>query len=76
MKEWAALNQCSTTTTQIYSKGRAYCDVYQNCAEGADVEFCTVRAMGHTWPTWENTRNAIDATDFFWDFFEAHPFVR
>jgi len=68
VKEWADLNGCSTSTTPVYEKGVASCVVYSGCPGQAQVEFCTVKRFGHDWAMYENTGDAIDATDQIWDF--------
>ena len=69
---WADNNQCGPASP-YYQKGGATCYAHEGCAEDATVSFCEVRGMGHTWPNDEGQVDWIDATDMFWDFFEAHP---
>ncbi len=68
---WAAYNGCDGTET-VYQKGTATCVAYQDCDQGATVEFCEIRGMGHVWPSTEGPPYWLDATDTFWAFFEQH----
>lgn len=73
IQKWAEFNGCDINTTTIYQKGTASCILYPLCPANANVEFCSVKRMGHTWATWTNTNGNIDSMDFYWDFFKAHP---
>ena len=54
---------------------------YQDCADGADVQFHTIIGGGHSWPggkpppRWRvgPTSQSIDATRVIWQFFREHP---
>jgi poly(3-hydroxybutyrate) depolymerase len=58
--------------------GDATCVTHGNCADGADVELCTI-AGGHQWPGGfvipglGYRSNDLMATDAIWSFFVAHP---
>lgn len=48
---WRSLNQCSADFTIAYQNGNATCVSYNQCAEGSELEFCTIEGGGHTWPS-------------------------
>ena len=48
---WLEINKCSGQATIVYAKGEATCVRYSECMTWAQVEFCTVEGMGHTWPS-------------------------
>lgn len=73
MKKWAEFNRCASTTTPVYQKGVATCITYDGCPNKADVEFCSVKRMGHDWAFYETTGGAIDSAEFFWEFLKNHP---
>lgn len=84
---WATANQCSFDPALVYEQGDVSCLAYENCAQGATTQFCTVEDGGHTWPGavdlfeldpvtyfWAGkTTQDIDASREIWEFFEAHP---
>ncbi len=84
---WIAYNQCSVEPQVVYQQGDVECVSYDQCAQGATTEFCTVDGGGHNWPGsfdlfeadpetfyWagKNTRD-IDASAEIWRFFVKHP---
>ncbi len=72
---WAAYNGCGEPVT-VYQEGTATCTAYQDCADGATVEFCEIRGMGHVWPSTDGPPYWLNATDTFWAFFEQHPMAQ
>lgn len=78
---WRGLNSCLQNYQTVYSKGQASCVNYQNCKNSADVQFCTVQGMGHTYPSgnqYLSTRIigpvSYDISfDQIWEFFNKHP---
>jgi polyhydroxybutyrate depolymerase len=55
---------------------------HDKCRDGAEVELCTIRDGGHTWPGGKDlpfflkqghTTHAVDANDMIWSFFQKHP---
>jgi polyhydroxybutyrate depolymerase len=70
--QWAATNECGSYAT-IYKQGATTCIAYNDCAQGATVEWCEIRGMPHTWPSTDSNPGWIDANELFWNFFAAHP---
>jgi polyhydroxybutyrate depolymerase len=84
---WAAANQCSPESTVVYQQGDVTCVSYNECAQGATTEFCTVDGGGHNWPGaidlreldpeqffWAGkTTQDIDGSAEIWRFFSEHP---
>jgi polyhydroxybutyrate depolymerase len=79
VQSWAERNGCTTTTTIAYQNGDTTCEAYENCSESSAAELCTIQSGGHTWPggdcpSWlGRTTMDINATDYIWAFFSAHP---
>jgi polyhydroxybutyrate depolymerase len=83
---WAEGNGCSEQTEVTYDHGDATCVAYQDCAEDATVELCTIDGGGHNWPGaidlveldpilywWAGyTTQDIDASREIWKFFAEH----
>ncbi len=74
---WHERNGCSDDV-EVSTVGEVRCERALGCAEGADVELCTVDGGGHQWPggmtipgLGRNT-NDLDATAAALDFFAAH----
>ncbi len=86
-RAWAAANQCSPESTVVYLQGDVTCVSYNECAQGATTEFCTVDGGGHSWPGaidlfeldpvqyfWAGkTTQDIDGSAEIWRFFSEHP---
>jgi poly(3-hydroxybutyrate) depolymerase len=47
--------------------------VDSDCTDGASVEWCEVKRMGHVWPTGQTRYGGLDASRTFWEFMAAHP---
>jgi polyhydroxybutyrate depolymerase len=47
---WSARDRCSGGPVETFRKGAAHCDVRSSCADGAEVELCTIDGGGHSWP--------------------------
>lgn len=75
---WRTHDRCTVNTPRrvLAIKG-AYCDLYPECADGAQVKLCVTEAGGHSWPGGYKPRaaeppsHAISANDQFWSFFES-----
>ena len=69
--QWAALNGCDAEPSTYYSRANVECIAYSNCDDGADVELCSLRFVGHKWvrSRW------YDTTEENLDFFDAHPML-
>lgn len=84
--DWAARNSCSAETETV-DEGilggildTAQCERQLDCAQGADVQLCTLDGHGHVWPSGTAyspvVRNqcggrlsrAIDTNEAFWEF--------
>jgi len=76
--DWAVRNNCSTSTIDTYAMGDVSCYKHTGCDPGAEVELCTVDGGGHQWfggasiPFLGDNTDAIDASAYIWDFFEAN----
>jgi len=70
---WVEYNKCTGTPSTVYQRGNATCTVYDNCAQGASVEWCEVERMGHAWPIGQTRYGSLDDSDAFWEFFTRHP---
>jgi len=77
--EWGARDGCALTPFAVLEQGEVTCTGYPSCAAGAEVELCTVRGGGHTWPGARYEIGALgaatedlNATDEIWRFFERH----
>lgn len=78
---WKKINKCSDIQIAGYEKGDAKCVIYNDCAEGSEVELCIVEGMGHTYPSGSQYLPAIlvgpvsydISFDQIWEFFEKHP---
>lgn len=73
--EWVGYNQCSATPERVLTVNGAYCDLYNNCANGTQVKLCVTDVGGHSWPGGNKPRGeapsqAISANDMLWDFFK------
>jgi polyhydroxybutyrate depolymerase len=84
---WAAGNGCSDTPEVVYDEGEVTCVAYEDCAEEATAEICTIEGGGHNWPGaidlfeldpvlywWAgHTTQDIDASREIWKFFAERP---
>ncbi len=78
---WKNINNCSDSQVAGYEKGDVKCTIYNECAEGAEVELCMVEGMGHTYPGGSQYLPAgmvgpvsYDISfDQVWGFFGKHP---
>lgn len=72
---WVSRNLCGMSTAIVYDKGSAKCERYNGCAEGADVELCTIDGGVHEWPAGgtANGMGDLNATEYIIDFLMAHP---
>ncbi len=51
VNSWIMRDGCLSESEIIYNKGNAKCVDYSKCAQGTEVEFCTIEGGGHTWPS-------------------------
>lgn len=48
--EWAVSNGCGPDPTETTMYGKSRCERWTDCADGVEVELCTLEDMGHCWP--------------------------
>jgi polyhydroxybutyrate depolymerase len=76
---WTKIDGCTDATpTNVYMKGDATCNTYENCNAGVAVELCTIDQGGHQWPGGHSDflgklSTDLDASEEMAKFFEAHP---
>jgi polyhydroxybutyrate depolymerase len=80
---WRAKDGCSQELRVTYQNGDVTCKTYKECAQGAEVTFCTIAGGGHTWPGGKpykipgvevgKVSYDISANDAIWEFFKKHP---
>lgn len=77
IQRWTQRNQCTAPARRVLSVPGAYCDAYQSCAGGTQVQLCVTETGGHSWPGGSKARprsepasTAISANDVMWDFFQ------
>jgi polyhydroxybutyrate depolymerase len=83
MDVWKNINGCLPDSQSSYAKGNASCMTYRGCEDGADVEFCTIQGMGHTYPSGVQYLSADKigpvshdiSFDQIWEFFKKHPLL-
>lgn len=77
---WLRENGCSGNGSISYHKGNASCTSY-SCAQGSEVEFCTIIGGGHTWPggwqylpaAWVGPVSYDISFEQIWEFFQRNP---
>ncbi|MFQ6089590.1 MAG: alpha/beta hydrolase family esterase [Candidatus Methanofastidiosia archaeon] len=78
---WLKINSCSADFITVYKKRNATCISYRQCKNGAEVEFCKIEGMGHTWPSGSQYLPAYlvgpvsydISFEQMWEFFKKHP---
>jgi polyhydroxybutyrate depolymerase len=90
-KHWAEYGGCSgdPETTVIPPVEGQYGELlltsYTRCEPGIEIALCTVTGGGHTWPGSTGnydeslvgpTSYALNASEYIWAFFKAHPRVK
>lgn len=78
---WKKINSCSDNQIAGYENGDARCVIYNDCANGTEVELCMIEGMGHTYPSGsqylpESTVGPVSYDISFnqiWEFFKKHP---
>jgi polyhydroxybutyrate depolymerase len=77
ISRWVKRNGCNPTPQLVLQTPSAYFDLYSQCADNAQVEFCVTETCGHSWPGGfkrprggELTSKAISDNDLMWDFFK------
>lgn len=79
MRGWAMRNGCAASVAVVSDRGDTRCVGFERCAAGSEVQLCTVRGGGHTWPGGEvpltggYTGRDVPATASMLDFFARHP---
>ena len=66
---WRAANLCTAESRIAYDEGNTQCEIWDSCADAAEVTLCTINGGGHDWP---DGGSSINATDAIWDFFQRH----
>lgn len=79
MLRWTRRDQCRADPRRVLDRPGAYCDRWEACAGGAELQLCVTETGGHSWPGAEKTRRgkpgasqALDAGETIWDFFSRH----
>ncbi len=72
---WVGYNKCNGVPKRVLTVNGAYCDLYNDCAGGTEVQLCVTDTGGHSWPGGGDVRGkvtskAISANDVMWDFFK------
>ncbi|GAB3444738.1 alpha/beta hydrolase-fold protein [Massilia solisilvae] len=77
---WVQRDQCSGRAQRVLQVPGAYCEAYQDCAGGAQVQLCVTDTGGHSWPGADRVRQgkaaastALDASAAIWRFFDSQP---
>jgi polyhydroxybutyrate depolymerase len=77
---WVRRDQCRGAPQRVLQVPGAYCDAYQSCADGAQVQLCVTDTGGHSWPGADRVRagkeaasTALDASATIWRFFAGQP---
>jgi polyhydroxybutyrate depolymerase len=79
VRGWAMRNGCASSVTEVYNRGDARCVSFDRCPPGGEVQLCTIRGGGHTWPGGDalplagHTSRDIDITAYMLSFFARHP---
>ena len=82
VRKWAVWDGCEMTPAPKEPFPRTHVDLYNQCAEGAEVILYRVEGGGHTWPGGRQyfpeffigkTSRDFDAGEVIWQFFEKHP---
>ena len=80
VNKWKSIDSCSESSSTSYQKGDASCISYSSCSRDAEVEFCTINGMGHTYPNGsqylpEEKIGPVSSDlsfDQIWEFFERN----
>lgn len=77
---WVQRDQCSGRAQRVLQVPGAYCEAYQDCSGGAQVQMCVTDTGGHSWPGADRVRQgkeaastALDASATIWRFFDSQP---
>lgn len=76
INRWRERLQCSTQATRVLETKGAYCDAYQQCSSGSQLQLCVTTDGGHSWPGGRSVlRNqpgsaALSANDIIFRFFD------
>ncbi|MBX9849844.1 MAG: prolyl oligopeptidase family serine peptidase [Rhodocyclaceae bacterium] len=78
LNEWLTHNSCAPTPQRVLDVAGAYCDRYNACKNGSEVQLCITETGGHSWPGGKKARakegpsQALSANDVMWEFFKRH----
>jgi polyhydroxybutyrate depolymerase len=80
MARWAQRDQCRAAPRRALDKPGAYCERWEPCAGGAELQLCVTETGGHSWPGVAGVARrgapqpsqALDANELIWDFFSRH----
>jgi len=76
---WRVRSGCGETSAPSFAEGDTACQAWSGCDGGASVELCVIEDGGHTWPGGQvpsflgKTTQALEGSDYLWQFFSAHP---
>jgi polyhydroxybutyrate depolymerase len=80
VRRWTQRDRCTGPVKRVVDVPGAYCEAYQQCADGVQVQLCVTETGGHSWPGVKEVRSgkepasqAINANDVMWDFFQRVP---
>lgn len=77
VSRWVERNGCAKAPRKVLENRGAYCELYSECKDGAEVKLCVTETGGHSWPGGISSAErgvvpstAISATDEIWKFFK------
>jgi polyhydroxybutyrate depolymerase len=82
LDEWRRLDGCAGDAKTLSDAGGVKEVEWSKCPRGGVLEYVTIDGMGHVWPgghsrlpeKWVGKpTDKLDATEFIWQFFKAHP---
>jgi polyhydroxybutyrate depolymerase len=80
--KWSELNNAEVKPEVVNENDGVKITRYSKLEAGAEVFFCAVEGMGHSWPggkahlpaeQWGQPSDKLKATDYIWEFFKNHP---
>lgn len=78
VSRWVARNQCRAEPRRVLEVPGAYCESYEGCRAGGNVQLCVTEAGGHSWPGARSVRRgkeaastALDANSMIRAFFSS-----
>jgi polyhydroxybutyrate depolymerase len=85
LDEWRRLLGCAGDAKTLRRSNGVKEVAWQKCARGGELEYVTIDGLGHAWPGGQNRlpekwvgkpSDKLNATEFIWQFFKAHPKIR